>query len=281
MAAQNGPEVTAEPAAHADHQQRTLPPWPRRSSRGVWLVLCVAVVGLVWFATHLTSERPGGSERLLSAGAAALAAPETVERKPEVGRNRLLGPTEARYCVAEKIRLEGAKAVVRAHLDAEVDRFNALVGDYSRRCASFRYAADALAAARADAEASRAVLEEEGRRRFAQTAATATRPTRDKKPSGTVAAIQSLLDDLGYEVGEPDGLTGPKTSAAIKSFQSDQNLRVDGVPGLPVLQRLMAVSPDGLSTVEMQHTGLYVEPLQYEPIRISAGADGAGSTEPR
>jgi hypothetical protein len=281
MTADNGPEATPGLAGQSDHVHRSLPPWPRRSPRAAWVLLCVSMVGVVWFATHSGTERRGAVQRPLSADAVSLASAEPAEQRPEVGRNRLLSAPEARYCLAEKIRLEGAKTVVRSHVDAEVDRFNALVGDYSRRCGSFRYATDALAAARADVETSRGALEEEGRRRFAPSPAAAPGSAREKKPSATVAAIQSLLNDLGYEVGEPDGLAGPKTRAAIQLFQSDQNLRVDGVPGLPVLQRLMAASPDGVSAVDMKHTGLYVEPLQFEPIRISAGPAGAGSSEPR
>lgn len=39
---------------------------------------------------------------------------------------------------------------------------------------------------------------------------------------------QTLLDLFGYDVGDIDGVCGPKTESAIKEFQKDQGLKVDG-----------------------------------------------------
>ena len=48
----------------------------------------------------------------------------------------------------------------------------------------------------------------------------------------TVKQIQCLLSYLGYDPGTIDGVTGPKTKAAIKAFQQDfGGLAVDGVAG--------------------------------------------------
>ncbi|NLF51991.1 MAG: peptidoglycan-binding protein, partial [Leptolinea sp.] len=38
--------------------------------------------------------------------------------------------------------------------------------------------------------------------------------------------------ELGYEfVGSPDGVFGPKTDEAIRAFQEDNGLEVDGIVG--------------------------------------------------
>ena len=42
------------------------------------------------------------------------------------------------------------------------------------------------------------------------------------------AEIQSMLSKLGYDVGEIDGKYGPSTAAAIRKFQKDKGLSVDG-----------------------------------------------------
>jgi len=58
----------------------------------------------------------------------------------------------------------------------------------------------------------------------------------NKTPSQTASAAksaeilkirdaQTLLSDLGYEVGQPDGIAGAKTRDAVKSFES-----VNGLP---------------------------------------------------
>lgn len=44
-------------------------------------------------------------------------------------------------------------------------------------------------------------------------------------------AIQAVLNLLGYDLGKADGWMGPKTKAAVKRFQADHGLKVDGIPG--------------------------------------------------
>ena len=47
-----------------------------------------------------------------------------------------------------------------------------------------------------------------------------------------VKRIQSDLYDLGYtDVGTPDGYYGKNTETAVKAFQKDNNLSVDGIFG--------------------------------------------------
>jgi len=48
--------------------------------------------------------------------------------------------------------------------------------------------------------------------------------------------IQTMLAALGYETGKIDGIQGPVTTAAVKAFQTDQVIAVDGVVG-PVTRR--------------------------------------------
>ena len=55
-----------------------------------------------------------------------------------------------------------------------------------------------------------------------------------------VAEIQSLLAGLGYKVETVDGKAGPKTAAAIRAFQKDQQLTVDGKISEGLLEKLKA-----------------------------------------
>lgn len=50
--------------------------------------------------------------------------------------------------------------------------------------------------------------------------------------------VQALLGELGFYSGPQDGLIGDKTLEAIKRFQSQENLEMDGVPGNDTLAKL-------------------------------------------
>jgi N-acetylmuramoyl-L-alanine amidase len=47
-------------------------------------------------------------------------------------------------------------------------------------------------------------------------------------PINSVAGVQGRLRDQGYNCGPVDGIMGPRTRAAISSFQEDQRLPVTG-----------------------------------------------------
>jgi len=53
-----------------------------------------------------------------------------------------------------------------------------------------------------------------------------------------VAAIQQQLTDLGTYAGEVDGLSGPRTQDAIRAYQRDNGLRVDGKATGELLDRI-------------------------------------------
>ena len=46
-----------------------------------------------------------------------------------------------------------------------------------------------------------------------------------------VVELQEALERLGHELGLPDGHFGPKTKKAVKSFQSNNGLKADGLVG--------------------------------------------------
>jgi len=53
-----------------------------------------------------------------------------------------------------------------------------------------------------------------------------------------VSESQSLLAELGYAPGPADGVLGPRTAAAVRAYQADQGLVIDGVVGEDLLAHL-------------------------------------------
>ena len=53
-------------------------------------------------------------------------------------------------------------------------------------------------------------------------------PVADRLTRDQLRQIQSTLNARGFDAGEPDGVAGPATSAAIRSYQASRNLVADG-----------------------------------------------------
>ncbi len=56
--------------------------------------------------------------------------------------------------------------------------------------------------------------------------------------SSTVREAQQALKDKGFDPGPVDGLNGPKTRAAVRDYQKQQNLNVNGRLGNETLTTL-------------------------------------------
>ncbi|MCF1428613.1 MAG: lytic murein transglycosylase [Shewanella sp.] len=54
----------------------------------------------------------------------------------------------------------------------------------------------------------------------------------------TLKQLQTKLNELGYEVGKPDGILGPKSIAGLRAYQLSQGLVADGYPQPQTLQKL-------------------------------------------
>ena len=55
-----------------------------------------------------------------------------------------------------------------------------------------------------------------------------------------IRAAQEALRERGYDIGEPDGALGPKTHAAVRTFQKDEGLEVTGRLDAETMRRLEA-----------------------------------------
>jgi N-acetylmuramoyl-L-alanine amidase len=58
-----------------------------------------------------------------------------------------------------------------------------------------------------------------------------------------VLTLQERLLELGYDAGRPNGVFGAQTEAALRNFQRDYGLQVDGICGPETLRALRQLSP--------------------------------------
>lgn len=67
---------------------------------------------------------------------------------------------------------------------------------------------------------------------------------RDERPLSLSERIelQELLNKMGYEVGEPDGIVGAKTRAGLRAFQAKQGLPADGFATANLLELVRKVA---------------------------------------
>ena len=96
----------------------------------------------------------------------------------------------------------------------------------------------------------------------------------------TVKQIQCLLTYLGYSPGEIDGIEGRNTQGAIRAFQADYGLTVNGIPGAATQKMLIgaiagtAVKVEKPESSDEPKTGTFWDDIRYftrEEFRCKCG----------
>lgn len=75
----------------------------------------------------------------------------------------------------------------------------------------------------------------------------ASKPAAGSSGSGAapVRDIQTALNARGYDAGPADGIIGPRTRAAIRAYQQDNGLLVDGQPTAALWQHMQRRADGG------------------------------------
>jgi len=188
---------TDQPQPRQEETFQDTPQPSSGSSGGKWVLGIAAVIGVLWLIgqsdksptspvpTYSPPAQPVTPSYSPPAEPQAPIRPQ--ESMPPVGQDLVFSTAQIHYCLAEDIRLEGAKSAVNNYIGSDVDRFNAMVADYNSRCGAFRYRSGALESARVNIEPYRSQLRSEGGSRFARSSsispsseAAPTHPTPDE-----------------------------------------------------------------------------------------------------
>lgn len=112
--------------------------------------------------------------------------------------------------------------------DSEINAFNNIIADYNSRCSSYRYRPGTLERARREVERYRSVIVANAWDGLSlETSPPPERKTAAQR-SHLITNTQKGLSALGYNVGVADGIYGDKTKSAIKAFQRNTGLDIDG-----------------------------------------------------
>lgn len=201
-----------------------------KSSSGKWFIaLLMAVGGLVVYGlttkdqwapvtpTYSANYAPPVSPQVKPAPVQAPAStpmaqpkppPELEEVMPPVGEGNVLSASQLRYCVAQGIRIDGARSAVTDTSESDINRFNVMISDYNSRCSSYQYRKGVLESVRAEVDARRTMLEVEGIAAFhtggKRKPAVSAQPAVPKEPSSKKAVPPSgvpanaELDSTGH-----------------------------------------------------------------------------------
>jgi Putative peptidoglycan binding domain len=61
---------------------------------------------------------------------------------------------------------------------------------------------------------------------------------RTQWPENLIRAVQEKLNTMGFDAGTADGIIGPNTRRAIRNFQQDAGMEVDGQISSALLEKL-------------------------------------------
>jgi len=91
--------------------------------------------------------------------------------------------------------------------------------------------------------------------------------------SSSITQLQQALNDKGFNAGPVDGVSGPKTKAALKQFQQSQGIAASGKADNQTLAAL-GVSGSSAASSQSSDTSLSSSPS------ASQGASSMGSSQP-
>ncbi|MBI2168457.1 MAG: peptidoglycan-binding protein [Actinobacteria bacterium] len=85
-----------------------------------------------------------------------------------------------------------------------------------------------------------------------------------------VAFLQRSLNSIGFDAGKEDGILGPNTDEALREFQRNAGITVDGICGPEVLASLgrVAHAADGSVALVRERDALLREPQSLAGLRV-------------
>ena len=148
--------------------------------------------------------------------------------------NAILSRDQLRYCMFEGEVLDSARLMIDNNIENDVDKFNAAVGEYNRRCSDFRYYEDDMAVVKGEITRSRneihkaATLEvmnwRHGEPEAVSNPNPLEQPLNDVNTMLGAIIVQNRLQALGFYNGIIDGDWGSGSKRALRAWKKSVGL---------------------------------------------------------
>lgn len=155
-------------------EPRQLPPKPSGLSAGwIWAICIGGVIVLAnvfggkgnsnTYTPPAPGYEPPASTSTPPAPVYRLPPPvQSFESQPMPGTDNVLEESEIRYCLSQKIRIQGWEPNVNTSSQSSVDAFNWAIADFNSRCGSYRYRTQVMDRVRSEVNARSTDLRFEG-----------------------------------------------------------------------------------------------------------------------
>jgi len=215
----------------------------RRIKYLVWGGIAIAVI--IWIGSqdsgnNRTIPKSSKSDYSSSTVVAPQKAPKphttrtssNVERKPLPGDGRVLSRSELRYCLFQGERIKFIRDKITT--SNEVFFFNQLINEMNACCSRFKYRETDMSAVKSELSRERTRLKKEAFEMLAswriedsRVSSTEIRLLNPQRRNDA-RQIQKKLKEMGYYTSKVDGIWGPNSKAALRTFQKNHALTNDG-----------------------------------------------------
>ena len=163
--AANAPAGVSEPRQTQSSSTKQEIPIDRDRKIPWALIVVGGIIALIIYGAS-SSDNKNKPVQSQSTNSAKLGTATAFEEVPPIGTDLVLNEAQITYCLAEHIRLDGAKSNLISTNNAQIDRFNRMIDDFNLRCSKYRYRTAEMDRARSSTEANLSVLFSEGMKRF-------------------------------------------------------------------------------------------------------------------
>ena len=235
-------DVAPATSVDSPSQSKKTPDKPESSLFRNIVALVVVIGGLIWWfdidikgalSTQVYNQKSVPTQNISISKPEEITEPEKIApyTQPNPGKNRILSIGEIKWCLREKSQIQEKRGLYKNNIASNSNRtkFNTLVESYNSRCGEYKYKGNNYEISARQVKEDKKTLDQRGSgKKVVQKVVKKVVKPKKGISKTLIKDVQKLLSQLGYKPGIADGKYGRKTGAAIKQFQLNAGIVVDG-----------------------------------------------------